>query len=205
MSDKPIIRVFSREDAERLTGISRSQLAYWNRTGFFHPSLAEVEPRAYSFRDLVSLQVLNTLRNESRVSLPHLRKTKTKLQTYGDDVWAKTTLYVLNRRVIFDNPATGEREEVVSGQGVLQIPLEVVRGRMEDAVRRLWTRERADIGRLARKRGVASNKLVVAGTRVPVSAIKAFRKNGLTVREILEQFPSLKERDVRAALKHKAA
>jgi len=204
-SDDNVVRAFSEEHVERLTGITRSQLRYWDRTGFFSPSLADEErrqaySRVYSFRDVVCLQVLNTLRNESRVTLPHLREVKEKLAHLGENVWAKTTLYVLNRKVHFVNPETDEVEEVLTGQGVLQIPLKVVQGDMEKAVRALWKRNGASVGRIRRRRGVASSQPVIAGTRIPVRAIKAFHAAGYTVRQICEQYPDLTEADVKAAL-----
>jgi uncharacterized protein (DUF433 family) len=151
---------------------------------------------------VVCLQVLDTLRNEARVPLPHLREVKEKLAHLGEDMWAKTTLYVLNRRVIFDNPETRRKEEIFSGQGILQIPLRVVRGNMENAVRSLWRREETTVGKIQRKRGVASSEPVIAGTRIPVAAVKAFDAAGYTIDQIREQYPVLTERDVRAALRY---
>lgn len=202
-----VIRAFGEEDVGQLTGISRHQLRYWDRTGFFVPSLAEENrrrplSRIYSFRDVVSLQVLNTLRNEARVPLPHLREVKEKLAHLGDDLWAKTTLYVLSRKVIFDNPKSRRKEEIVSGQGILQIPLEVVRGNTERAVQALWARDKAAIGRVNRKRGRVGNRPVLAGTRIPVASIKAFHRAGYTIRQIREQYPVLSDADIRAALSY---
>lgn len=193
-----------------MTGISKNQLRYWDRTTFFVPSLADENrrrphSRIYSFRDVVCLKVLNALRNDARVPLPHLRIVKEKLAHLGDDVWAKTTLYVLNRKVIFHNPETSRKEEVVSGQGVLQIPLRVVQGNMEKAVRSLWKRNEKTIGKVQRKRGVASSAPVIAGTRIPVDTIKAFAEAGYSVREIRAQYPILTERDIRAALAYDEA
>jgi uncharacterized protein (DUF433 family) len=202
-----VVSAFSEEQVQRLTGVTVAQLRYWDRTNFFVPSLADEDrarpySRVYSFRDVVCLKVLNTLRNEARVSLPHLREVKERLAHLGDDMWARTTLYVLNRKVIFDNPDTRRKEEIVTGQGVLQIPLEVVRSNMERAVKELWSRDETTIGKIQQKRGIVGNKPVVAGTRIPVSAVKAFHKAGYTIKQIIEQYPALTEDDVRAALKH---
>ena len=202
-----VVSAFSEEQVQRLTGITAAQLRYWDRTDFFVPSLAQEDrrrpySRVYSFRDLVCLKVLNTLRNEARVSLPHLREVKEKLTHLGNDMWARTTLYVLNRRVVFDNPGTRRKEEIVTGQGVLQIPLKVVQSNMEQAVKELWKRDETTIGKIQRKRGAASNKPVVAGTRIPVSAVRAFHDAGYTIEQIREQYPVLTEDDIRAALKH---
>lgn len=204
-----VIAAFSEEQVQRLTNISKTQLRYWDRTNFFSPSYADEDrgqaySRVYSFRDVVCLHVLNAIRNEARVSLPHLRDVKEKLAHLGDDLWARTTLYVLNRQVIFDNPKTRAREEITTGQGVLQIPLEVARGRMEDAVKLLWSRDKTKIGTVEKLRNVARNKPVIAGTRIPIQAIKNFSEAGYTVKQIIAEYPDLTPKDVEAALSYRS-
>lgn len=203
-----VIAAFSEEQVQRLTGISKTQLRYWDRTKFFAPSYADDDrrqaySRVYSFRDIVCLNVLNALRNDAKVSLPHLREVKEKLGHLGDDMWAKTTLYVLNKRVIFDNPETRAREEVVTGQSILQIPLEVVRGKMADAVKVLWTRDKTKVGTVEQLRTVVRNRPVIAGTRIPVQAIKNFAEAGYSVKKIIAEYPSLTPEDVEVALSYK--
>jgi uncharacterized protein (DUF433 family) len=205
-----VIAAFSEEDVERLTRISIGQLRYWDRTGFFTPGLADQNrrlshSRIYTFRDVVCLKILNTIRNESKVPLQHLREVRKKLLDLGDDLWAKITLYILNRRVVFHNPETDQKEDVVSGQFVLQIPLRVVSGDMEKAVRVLRERDAATIGRITRHRNTANNRPVIAGTRIPVKSIKAFSEAGYTVDQIREQYPVLTAEDIRAALAYGAA
>jgi DNA-binding transcriptional MerR regulator len=71
-----VIFVFSEEQAVRLTGISRRQLAGWATEEFFVTELLEISRylnRLYSFRDLVSLKVLAQLRNDSKVPVRRLR------------------------------------------------------------------------------------------------------------------------------------
>ena len=205
LNESTVIAAFSEDHVERLTGISNSQLRYWDRTEFFAPSFADENrrrphSRVYSFRDVVCLKILNALRNEARVSLPHLREVKEKLTHLGDDLWAKTTLYVLNRKVVFYNPESSRKEEIVTGQGVLQIPLHVVTGDMKKAVQSLWERDSKTVGHIERSRGVASSQAVIAGTRIPVRAIKAFSEAGHSIDQIREQYPVLTDEDVRAAL-----
>ncbi len=207
LNEGTVIAAFSEDDVERLTGISKGQLRYWDRTEFFTPSLADENrrwpnSRVYSFRDVVCLKILNAIRNEARVSLPHLRGVRKKLMRLGDDMWAKTTLYVLNRKVVFYNPETSRKEEVVTGQGVLQIPLSAVTGDMERAVCSLRNRDAGTIGRIDRSRGVASSQPVVAGTRISVRAIKAFSEAGYSIDQIRAQYPVLTDEDIRAALAH---
>jgi uncharacterized protein (DUF433 family) len=129
---------------------------------------------------------------------------KDKLAHLGDDMWSKTTLYVHNKRVVIDNPETSTREEVVSGQGVLQIPLKVIAGDMQERVRELKQREQSEIGKLVRKRGIAQNQTVIAGTRIPVRSIKAFAEAGYSVSDIRKEYPTLTEDDIRAAINYDA-
>jgi uncharacterized protein (DUF433 family) len=207
MSATDVIAAFSEDQVERLTEISKNRLRYWDRTGFFSPSLAHDDrskaySRVYSFRDLICLQVLHALRVNLGVSLAHLRDVKEKLSHLGDDMWAKTTLYVLNKRVVFRNSDTHVPEDVVSGQGVLQIPLEIVRSNMQNAVQSLRQRDSSAIGKIERHRSISHNKPVVAGTRIPVKSIKAFAGAGYSIEQIKQEYPILTDEDIVAALNH---
>ena len=198
-----IIAAFTRDQAARLTGVSQRQLRLWDARGFFAPSL-KLEGGAlaslYSFRDLLCLKVIHAIRNVAKIPFAELLKTKQRLAHLGDDLWARTTLYILGKRVVFDDPETGGRQEASSGQGVLQIPLRVVTGTMEDAVRAMRERKSALIGTIDRKRSVAQNQPVIAGTRIPVRSLQAFAKAGYSVAQINAQYPGITERDIEAAL-----
>ena len=200
-----IIAAFTREQAARLTGVSQRQLRLWDAKGFFAPSL-KLEGGAlaslYSFRDLLCLKVIHAIRNEAKIPFAELLKTKQRLAHLGDDLWARTTLYILGKRVVFDDPDTGGRQEASSGQGVLQIPLRVVTGTMEDAVRAMRERKSDLIGTIDRKRSVAQNQPVIAGTRIPVRSLQAFAKAGYSVAQINAQYPGITERDIEAALSY---
>jgi uncharacterized protein (DUF433 family) len=205
-----VLSAFTEDQVERLTGVSRRQLRYWDQTNFFTPSFAyenrrEAYSRLYSFRDLVCLKIVSALRNEANVPLPHLREVKDKLAHLGDDLWSKTTLYVLNKRVIFDNPGTEQREVITTGEGVLQIPLVAVSGRMEAAVRLLLTRNKETVGKIERNRNVVQNEPVIAGTRIPVKSVKAFANAGYSIEQIKQEYPTLTEADIRAAIAYQAA
>jgi DNA-binding transcriptional MerR regulator len=210
MNTRNIIETFTEERASRLTGVSIRQLRYWDRDGFFSPSLGYEDrsapySRLYSFRDIVSLKVLNTLRNDASVPLQHLREVKAALLSLGEPLWADTILYVHNKRVVFFNPTTEILEEVVSGQALLQIPLRVASANMREAIDRMNQRQEIHIGKFERKRNVANNQLVIAGTRIPVANIKAFSDAGYSVEQIKAEYPTLAEADILAAVAAKAA
>ncbi len=199
---------FSEAQVSRLTGLSIRQLRLWAKSGFFR---AIIDPRGdpastialYDFRELACLRVIGLLRKKHGVSLQELRKTRDRLSDIGPDLWAKTTLYVLRKRVVFVNPETGSREEVTSGQGVLSIPLRVVSGELEKEARQLRQRDPATIGHIERKRGLANNRPVIAGTRVLVDTVLSFLEEGFDHAEIMRQFPVLSEKDIFAVIHFK--
>ena len=95
-----IIAAFTQEQASRLTGVSQRQLKLWDANGFFAPSLKLDETglaSLYSFRDLLCLKVINAIRNDAKIPFSELRNTKQRLAHLGDDLWARTTLYILAR------------------------------------------------------------------------------------------------------------
>lgn len=210
MSERNLVETFSEEMTSRLTGVSVRQLRYWDSDGFFSPSLAYMDrkvsfSRVYSFRDIVALKVLNTLRNDVNVSLQHLREVKQKLLALSDNLWCATTLYVHNKRVAFVNPESEVLEEVVSGQALLRIPLKVASDNMRDAVNKFRERDPTSIGKIEQKRTVASNQLVIAGTRIPVANVQAFAAAGYTIEKIKAEYPTLTEEDISAAINAQAA
>lgn len=207
MNDAAIITAFSEDQVERLTGISQRQLRYWDQTDFFKPSLAsdnrrEAFSRVYSFKDVVSLRVLAALRKQHDVSLQHLRKVAKELPQMSDAKWTSTQLFVLDKRVVFVEPGSRQHREIVSKQYVMGPSLAVVIADTKKAVDRLRERDARDIGQTAKARNVSHNAWVIAGTRIPVAAIKRFAEDGYSVDAILKEYPTLTEADVEAALAH---
>jgi uncharacterized protein (DUF433 family) len=202
-----IIGAFTEEQASRLSRLSVHQLRYWARTGFFKPDLGEPDQRgaynrAYTFRNIAGLRVLGKLRRECNVSLQHLRKVAETLEGMDQSLWNEQTLYVRNREVYFANKHDGYRN-VVSGEDTLpRIPLRRVIGEVEKEVARLRQRQDETIGHITKNRNVARNAEVIAGTRIPVNAIKEFYQAGFSISQILKEYPPLEEADVRAALRH---
>jgi uncharacterized protein (DUF433 family) len=207
MSSKNVIAAFTDEQVERLTGVTRQQLRYWDRTGFFRPAFASEDrrdaySRIYSFKDVASLRVLNVLRNQYSVPLQHLRKVAEELAHLSDSKWTTVSLFVLNKRVIFVERDTEQYREIVSKQYVIDMPLSVVIADTRRDVEALSDRSR-EVGKIEKARFVSHNALVIAGTRIPVSTIKQFAEDGFSVEQILKEYPTLTEQDVRAAIEHK--
>lgn len=199
-----LINAFSDATTARLVGLSIGQLRQWDKDGFFRPSLGEENrrlpySRVYSFRDIVSLRVISTLRNEHKVSLQHLKKVAERLKSLGDDAWSTTTLYVLNKKVVFDNPSSGQREEIVSKQRVLEIPLRVVASDLRRDVNKLTERSPEDFGRVSSSRFVMNGEQVIEGTRIPLRSIFSYFEMELGDERILSDYPDLSAQDIRIA------
>jgi uncharacterized protein (DUF433 family) len=209
MGDENVLGAFSEGQVERLTGVSIAQLRRWDRTGFFRAALRSDEVRAfsrvYSFKDLVSLRVLNQLRNVHNVSMPELRKTARELAHLGDDVWTSATLYVHRGRVVFDEPETSAKREVTTKQYVADIPLKVAISDTRLAIAAMNQRGETEVGHITRNRYVQQNRPVIAGTRIPVDAIRSFARAGYSPEAIVKQYPSIAVEDVRAALEYEPA
>lgn len=202
MTDESVLEAFGEEHVERLTGLTRRQLRYWDKTGFFKPSYEVSGVRVYTFRDLVALRTLGLLRREHGVSLQHLREVAERLSHLHPDLWRQKTLYVLDNRVVFDDDSSGLRLEPASGQIVADVPLRRVMGDVENAARALRDRPPEQIGKVERHRSIAHNAWIVAGTRIPTRAVKRFHDAGYSIEAIIREYPSLTEADVRAALAH---
>jgi uncharacterized protein (DUF433 family) len=202
-----VIAAFSAEQVERLTGLTRARLTSWDRTGFFAPSYADDDRRSpysriYSFRDVVGLRTLCRLRDEYHVSLQHLRQVAEKLSHLANDLWSSQVLYVWNKKVVFDETGAGRLREVVSGQYVNGLALEEIISDMRRAVEQLRRRSDDQIGAITRSRFISHNAAVIAGTRIPVKAIRDFAEAGYNSKQIIDEYPDLTERDVAAALSY---
>ncbi|WP_313334910.1 DUF433 domain-containing protein [Sphingobium yanoikuyae] len=205
MEGDNVIGAFSEEQASRISGVSIYQLRQWDREGFFPATYGDGQHhvpfgRLYSFRDLVSLQVLNDLRNDKKIPLSHLREVSAKLSHFGERKWSGTTLYVLGKRVVLEHPTTKSREDIVSGQQILNIPLRVVIKSTRDRIKELNNRD-GELGQFTKGKFVAHNELVFSGTRIPVSIVIEFYEAGYTSEMILREFPDLTETDIEAAIR----
>lgn len=200
-----IVGAFSEDQVSRLTGLSLSQLRRWNSIGFIQPkfqlpgSTRRAFSRIYSFRDLLKLRVLNQLRNVYKVPLKELWNVERELDHMGDDKWTSQKLWVLNRRVVFQEPDSLRKREISSRQFVVEIPLQVVTADARADINRLNERDCEVVGRIEKRRQVHSSEEVFVGTRIPVNAIIGYIRNGFSDSEILRKFPILKQADVDAA------
>jgi len=198
------ILAFTAEQVCRLTGLSKRQLAYWDRTSFFSPGHERGRgafARLYTFRDLVGLRTIAILRKDRKIPLQELRRVGEWLSRSFDTPWSSLTFFVDGRSVAFRDPATDIVAEARDpGQTLIVIGLEPIARDMETQTSRLRARGPADIGHLSRRRNIAHNAQVVAGTRIPTRAIWDFHQAGYSDKQILAEYPRLVAADVAAAL-----
>ena len=208
VSADTVVGAFSEEQVAALSGVSLRQLQSWARTGFYKPSYASDKrafARIYSFRDLVSLRVLNALRNVNNVSMQELRKTASALRHFGEQAWSQVNLWVFRGKVLFKEPETGKLREVAGRQYVAAVCVEVEIEDTLKVVHEANERKPALFGEVVRNRHVMHRAPVIAGTRIPISAIRAFHEAGYDTAAILAEYPDLVAEDVAAAIAYKPA
>jgi len=188
------IIAFTADHVARLTGLSPRQLRYWDETEFFAPTFLDeyrrrTFGRIYSFRDLVGLRTIAILRNEHRVPLQELRRVGQWLLREHESPWSSLQFVLAGRRVLFIDPGTGVAAEASgAGQASMTIALEPIASDMRRAANRLKQRSKDQIAH------------VVAGTRIPTTAIWNFHSAGYDSAAIIREYPSLTADDVRAAI-----
>ena len=200
--------VFTTDHVRRLTGLSSSVLRHWEETGVFRASYIDDRPhrpyrRLYSFRDLVSLRTLAILRREHHVKLDELRQAGQFLAAHEDAPWASLRLRLAGSHVVFADQASGVAAADNSlGQAAIPIDLAEIARTTEIDAARLRERTTEDFGRVTRHRHVLHNAWVIAGTRIPTTAIWTFHEDGYDTDAILAEYPQLRAVDVTAALAH---
>ncbi len=198
-----ILRAFSVDHASRVTGLTKSRLTRWDSLGFFSPEYLDEDDRGnpyarvYSYTDLVGLRTLKVLADDYHVPLSELRKAADMLAARSETPWANIPLAVLKRKVVVDietNPVN-----VTDGQAVMKhIPLPSIASEVARSAEKLRHREKGQHGKLEQNRFVAHNALVVAGTRIPVSAIEEYIEAGYDDHSIIAEYPALVAKDVAA-------
>lgn len=196
------IRYFTTDQAVNLSGLSRRRLRYWHEHGFFAPEHlagAGAFKWLYSFADIVALRSIAKLLGRG-VGLAELRRVAECLSEHQGR-WREITFRVSGKKVSWLDPETGQWEGAhPPGQIEFDLAMDEVEEEAAGVVELLGTRPASEIGHISRRRNIAANAFVVSGTRVPVSAIRAFHDEGYSPESILMQYPHLNLEDVQAAI-----
>lgn len=195
-----VLLAFSVDHAAKVTGLSKARLTRWDRLGFFSPELADPEDRGnpygrvYSYRDLVGLRTLAVLADKHRLSLKELRKAHDVLSRHTDKPWSELQLSVLNRKIVHDlSGAPRDTEGQLAGS---HVPLPSIASEVARRAAALRKRDDDQIGVFENHKFVAHNARVLAGTRVPVSAVESFIDAGYSDAAIVAEYPTLTKFDV---------
>jgi uncharacterized protein (DUF433 family) len=199
-----IHQVFSDEHVSRLTGLSKWQLRRWDKLGFFAPRFAYEDrfvpySRIYSFKDVVGLRTIAVLMEDYHVSFQELQRVARELVRRGYEHWADLKLYVVKKQVHFKRPGTKDIEGVWDGQLAMHPIIDVIAD-VEKRVDALHKRSPEQQGGVEQHKHVMRNAPVIAGTRIPTAAIRRFHEAGYSIKQIMRQYPSLTEKDVKGAL-----
>jgi uncharacterized protein (DUF433 family) len=204
---------FTLDQVLGLTGISRRQLTYWIETDVVRPRLdvkgRSGKVRLFTFADLLEVRVAAWLRD--LISLQYIRRIVERLREEGPTfgplasvrfgVFEHVSEERTSREIVMQRPDGSWESTKKPGQLILELdlPLRNLREELETSIARKRTR-RGLVGKVERRRGVMGSTPVLAGTRVPTSALWRLHNSGYGVAQILESYPGLTAEDVRAAL-----
>jgi DNA-binding transcriptional MerR regulator len=206
--DDNVISALSADQVAKLTGLTKTRLFKWDREGFFQPSFAAKNrrlpySRIYSFEDVLALRTLAILRDQHKVPMSELRRVGRAMQKETDRPWTSRKLYVFRKRVAFDEPQSGRRRNIADGQFIEDcIELQSVADDIRAKAGSMKGRQPETLGKVERHRFVMANSWVIAGTRIPTSAVKSFADEGYSTQQIMREYPDLQPEDIKAALRH---
>lgn len=209
-----VLLAFTTEHASRVTSVSERRIRHWDKTNVLHPTLSADEPsarqfgRIYSFRDLVGLKTLGELRDRYHFPLQKLRRIGEWLTEEYESPWSSLKFWVIGtgstadivfRDVDRDLLLSGSRR----GQSVMEtIELQLIAKQTEAAANRLVERNPNEYGKINQNRYVLHNMPVMAGTRIPTTAIWDFHSAGYGTEAILREYPRLTPLDIESALSY---
>ena len=197
------IQAFTADQVCQLTGNTRGQLSYWDKTDFFNPRFTHPSPRypyrrIYSFRDVVGLRAIAQLRNEKSVSLQELRRVGNYLNDNYKTPWSSLKFYVFNRKVYFQETGSDiayQAKEYGQGDYII-VDLESVAKEVNDRIINF----RRPHGEVSKDRYIVRNDSVIKGTRIRTAAIWNFHNAGYSLSKIKKEFPGITKNDIKAAI-----
>jgi DNA-binding transcriptional MerR regulator len=204
MTNKALV-AFTLDRVARLTGFSERQLTYWSKTGLIRPMIdRKLTPhrpiRLYSYDDVLGLLIIGALQ-EKGISNRYVREIVEHIRRQGLKM-SELRFAIAGSRVHFQTP-DGVWEDAERPQPVIAqvLDLKPLKARLKASMER----DPELVGHIERRRGSMGSKELVAGTRIPVSAVERFLARGIAVADILQAYPGLQEGDVEAIRHHLAS
>jgi uncharacterized protein (DUF433 family) len=201
-----VVGFYTPHDAARLARIPRQRLDAWRRMGviprdFIFIGYAGKEDEGYSFQSLIYLRVLRMLRSYESLQCA-VDTVKHLVERFGEPgpAWADARLLKQGWRVYAIARDKWEVTDTQRGQKAMYQLL------FDEDFEQL--RKRADALLVPRKfqdyiqinPSVASGMPILQGTRMPTGAIYALHNRKFNQREIIREYPSLTQAQVKKAI-----
>jgi uncharacterized protein (DUF433 family)/DNA-binding transcriptional MerR regulator len=187
---------YTADRAAALSGVPKSTLYYWARHGHLHPSVS-MNPRLWSYRDLLALRTIYWLRQPKRAFEREVRATSmAKVQRALRQIQALDLDLFDDEQPIVAVTSAGD---IVLDQAAL--PLQLVEGQylerelinivgpfegLEGTHGPSLTQPRANV-RIAP--GRISGAPHIAGTRLPTQSIYTLKQRGFTIDHLAQLYP----------------
>ncbi|MDP4013428.1 MAG: DUF433 domain-containing protein [Candidatus Nanopelagicales bacterium] len=192
---------FTESRAAELAGIRVARLREWAAKGIVTPSSERRVGRRraifYDFDSMVELLVAAQIRDS--VSLQHMRAVTERLRQTGHQKPLRQMKFaVAGNDIYFQLPDGSWEGGRQIGQAVIHqvIPLAKIRAAIRSSVQP----DRSDrAGRVERRRGVHGSRAVFAGTRIPVTTVENYLREGFSDADVFHAYPDLKPADIAAA------
>jgi hypothetical protein len=122
------------------------------------------------------------------------------LARHTDKPWSAIQLSVLNRKIVHD--LAGTPRDTDGQLAGTHVPLPSIASEVARRAEALRKRDNDQIGVFERHKFIAHNARVLAGTRIPVSAVASFIDAGYSDEAIVAEYPTLTKFDVSMVRSH---
>jgi uncharacterized protein (DUF433 family) len=198
----------SREIAARIARLALRRVDYWAETGLVAPTVdrklsARRRVRLYGFVDLLALAVAAEL-TERGVSVQHVRQIVRRLKARGYEHPLTELRYATVDKQVYFQLEDGTWEGGLHPEQIVLHEVLNLRPLRSRIVREV-ARDDQHIGQVEKRRGVHGSKPVLAGTRIPVEAVRRYLQAGRSTQDVLEAYPDLTEADIETVLRETVA
>jgi len=201
---------YTADRASALSGVPKSTIHYWDRTGVLKPGVSRSKTKLWSYADLMGLRVIYWLRSRKDepdgVAIPPssmgaVRAALLQLEAFDVELWAKDAgagLSVDRAGRIVVNPK--DSAPVINWQMLLGIDVIELTGPFPTKSGSFGPDLREPRPRLRIVPGKLGGAPHITETRIETESLAALSHRGFRVPDLLEMYPGLSARDVDEAL-----